>query len=157
MRIFNSNVSNVKSVLLCGSETRRMAEKNLSKLQTFINRCLHRILRVYWSYTISNVNLWKITEQASLTQQIMNRKSSWIGHTLRKPSDWVLWWNPQGKRRRDRLRNSWRSNTERIVASKYLDNDRFLIVTRELITWEIANLKMCQEKAKLKSQVEWMA
>ena len=74
MRIFNSNVSNVKSVLLCGSETRRMAEKNLSKLQTFINRCLHRILRVYWSYTISNVNLWKITGQASLTQQIMNRK-----------------------------------------------------------------------------------
>ena len=29
-----------------------------------------------------------------------------------------------------------------------LDNDRFLIVTRELITREIANFKMCQEKAR---------
>lgn len=30
-----------------------------------------------------------------------------------------------------------------------LDNDRFLVVTRELIILGIANLKMCQEKAKL--------
>ena len=41
LRIFNSNV---KSVLLYGSETWRMTEKTVSKLQTFINRCLRRIL-----------------------------------------------------------------------------------------------------------------
>ena len=29
-----------------------------------------------------------------------------------------------------------------------LHNDRFLILTRELITREIANLKMCQEKVR---------
>jgi len=44
IRIFNSNI---KSVLLYGSETWRMIEKRESKLQTFINRCLRRILGNY--------------------------------------------------------------------------------------------------------------
>ena len=44
IRIFNSNI---KSVLLYGSETWRMIEKRESKLQTFINRCLRRILGIY--------------------------------------------------------------------------------------------------------------
>ena len=44
IRIFNSNV---KSLLLYGSETWRMTEKTLSKLQTFINRCLRRILGIF--------------------------------------------------------------------------------------------------------------
>ena len=39
--------SNVKSVLLYGSEIWRMIEETLSKLRTFINRCLRRILRTH--------------------------------------------------------------------------------------------------------------
>ena len=45
IRIFNSNV---KPVLLYGSETWRMTEKTVLKLQTFLNRCLRRILQIYW-------------------------------------------------------------------------------------------------------------
>ena len=49
MRIF---MLNVKSVLFYGCETRRMTEKTVSKLppklQTSINRCLRRILRIHW-------------------------------------------------------------------------------------------------------------
>ena len=66
LRIFNSNV---KSVLLCGSETWRMTEKTMSKLQTFINRCLRRILGVYLPATISkkknkkNANLWELQDK----------------------------------------------------------------------------------------------
>ena len=44
LRIINSNV---KSVLLYGSETWRMTERTVSKLQTFLNRCLRRILGMY--------------------------------------------------------------------------------------------------------------
>ena len=58
IRIFNSNV---KPVLLYGSETWRMTEKTVSKLQTFINRCLRRILQIYWPDTISNATLWETT------------------------------------------------------------------------------------------------
>ena len=40
------------------------------------------------------------------------KKIKWIGHTLRKEDGEipkaVLLWNPQGKRKRGRPRNSWR-------------------------------------------------
>ena len=39
----------------------------------------------------------------------------WIGHTLRKPTNSItrsaLQWNPQGKRRVGRPRNTWKRNT----------------------------------------------
>ena len=95
MRIFNSNAT---SVLLYGCETWRMTEKTVSKLQTFINRCLRRILRIYWPSTIGNFNLWEATGQEPVKQQIMSKKWTWIGHTLRRPMDCIarqaLWWNP---------------------------------------------------------------
>ena len=44
------------------------------------------------------------------------RRWRWIGHTLRKPSTNItrqaLFWNPQGKRKRGRPRNSWRRDLE---------------------------------------------
>lgn len=45
VRIFNSNV---KSVLLYGSETWRMTKKTLQKIQTFINICLRCIFKIRW-------------------------------------------------------------------------------------------------------------
>ncbi|KAK7112380.1 hypothetical protein V1264_011846 [Littorina saxatilis] len=43
LRIFNSNV---KSVLLYGSETWRMTKVTQQKIQTFINTCLRRIFKI---------------------------------------------------------------------------------------------------------------
>ena len=62
-------ISNVKPILLCGSETWRMTEKTVSKLQTFVNRCLRRILQIYWPDTISNATLW---DYRSTTHQRTN-------------------------------------------------------------------------------------
>ena len=45
LRIFTTNV---KSVLIYGSQTRRVARSISSKLQTFIKKCLRRILKIYW-------------------------------------------------------------------------------------------------------------
>ena len=45
IRIFNSNV---KSALLCGSETWRLTKKIITQLQTFTNRRLRYILGVWW-------------------------------------------------------------------------------------------------------------
>ena len=43
--------------------------------------------------------------------QIRKRKWGWLGHTLRKQIDDItrqaLEWNPQGKRSRGRLKNTW--------------------------------------------------
>jgi hypothetical protein len=44
--------------------------------------------------------------------QVRKRKWGWLGHTLRKTpvnlTRQALEWNPQGKRRRGRPKNTWR-------------------------------------------------
>ncbi|RUS88701.1 hypothetical protein EGW08_003516 [Elysia chlorotica] len=118
LRIFNTNV---KSVLLYGSETWRTTKTNTTKLQTFINRCLKYILKVRWPQTISNEELWRRSEQTPIDIQIKKRKWVWIGHTLRKPSTDItrqsLEWNPQGKRKVGRPKQTWRRSMEAEIRS----------------------------------------
>ncbi|XP_052256763.1 uncharacterized protein LOC127861966 [Dreissena polymorpha] len=82
------------------------------KVQTFINNCLRRILRIHWPKTISNEDLWQQIKQGPIDIQINKRRWGWIGHTLRKPATSItrkaLSWNPQGKCKRRRPKNSWR-------------------------------------------------
>lgn len=112
LQIFNSNV---KTTLLYGSESWKTTTTILNKLQTFINRCLRRLLGIYWPNTISNANLWELTKQDTIEIQIRRRKWKWIGHTLRRKKSitkLALTWNPQGKRKRGRPRTTWRRTTE---------------------------------------------
>ena len=108
--------SNVKPVLLYGSETWRTTKTMLRKIQTFINTCLRRIYKIRWPEMIPNEDLWEQAGQEPVAMQILKRKWGWIGHTLRKPASsitrQVLTWNPQGRRKRGRPRNSWRRDTE---------------------------------------------
>ena len=88
----------------------------LRKIQTFINTCLRRIYNIRWSEMIPNEDLWERAGQEPVAKQILKRKWGWIGHTLRKPASSItrqaLNWNPRGKRKRGRPRNSWRRDTE---------------------------------------------
>ena len=113
IRIFNTNV---KCVLLYGSETWRTIKSNIHKLQTFINRCLRNIINIRWPDVISNTDLWDKTGQSPIEVEISKRKWGWIGHTLRKsPSNvtkQALNWNPQGKRKVGRPKQTWRRSTD---------------------------------------------
>jgi hypothetical protein len=51
MKIFSSNV---KSVLLYGCETWKVTKKIINSLQAFINKCLRRILRIFWPTVVTN-------------------------------------------------------------------------------------------------------
>ena len=101
IRLFNSNIL---SVLLYGCESWRVTKTNTSKLQVFINKCLRKILKVYWPDKISNEELWKRTDAKNVETTIKERKWKWIGHNLRKKdgsiSKEILDWNPQGTRKR---------------------------------------------------------
>ena len=113
IRFFNSNV---KSVLLYGAETWRTTTASVKKVQVFVNGCLRRILHIRWPDTVTNSELWKRTDQLPADEEIMKRRWRWIGHTLRKPANTItrqaLTWNPQGKRKRGRPRNTWRRDVE---------------------------------------------
>eukprot|EP00105_Crassostrea_gigas_P028092 XP_011449634.1 PREDICTED: uncharacterized protein LOC105343837 [Crassostrea gigas] len=119
LRILNSNV---KSVLLYGSETWSLTMANRKKLQSFLNRCLRNILQIWWPNKITNEDLWRRTNQFPIPQEIKKRKWKWIGHTLRKGRSNItcqaLQWTPQGKRKRGRPRLTWRRVLEKEMAEK---------------------------------------
>ena len=100
LRVFGSNV---KVVLLYGSETWRLTKGLEHKLQVFINKSLRNIhvLRIWWPRKISNKELWRLTGHRPIEQEIRQRAWEWIGHTLRRPDGHVvkraLEWNPQGQ------------------------------------------------------------
>jgi hypothetical protein len=98
LHIFNTNV---KAVLLYGCETWKNSRSITAKLQVFNNKCLGKILRIFWPDQIPNSAQWKHTNQLRIDLQVRKRKWGWLGHTLRKtPVDWTrqaLEWNPQGR------------------------------------------------------------
>ena len=112
-KIFNTNV---KAILLYGSETWRTTKQTSQKLQSFVNKCLRRILKISWTDRVTNEMLWELAGEEPIITQISKRKWRWIGHILRKPANSITRqvprWNPQGKRKRGRPRNSWRRGAE---------------------------------------------
>jgi hypothetical protein len=81
IKIFNACV---KSVLLYGCQTWLVTSCIQRKLQSFVNRCLHYILRIWWPRTITNEEMWQDTGKSDINMEIRKRKFGWIGHTLRK-------------------------------------------------------------------------
>ena len=113
LRIFRSNV---KSVLLYGSKSWKVTNQITNRLQVFVNRCLRRILNIYWPETMSNEQLRKTAKEDSIKNQTRRRKWNWLGHTLRKTERsterQALDWNPQGDRKRGRPEQSSRRTIE---------------------------------------------
>jgi len=130
IRIFNACVN---SVLLYGCENWLVTNEIQRKIQTFVNRCLRYILRIWWPNIISNKGLWKVTGQEDINLEIRTRKCRWIGQTLRKEDGEVpkaaLLWNPQENRKRGRPKNSWRISVIK-EAGRSWNELRFLAADR---------------------------
>ena len=71
IRIFNACV---KSVLLYGC-TWLVTNEIQRKTQTFANRCLRHVLRIWWPNIISNKYLRKVTGQEDINVEIRKRKN----------------------------------------------------------------------------------
>ena len=136
IRILNTNV---KCVLLYGSETWRTIKSNIHKLQTFINRCLRNIINIRWPDVISNADLWDKTGQSPIEVEINKRKWGWIGHTLRKsPSNvtkQALDWNPQQKRKVGRPKQTWRRSTDAEMKAIGMTRAQLKRTSRNRVRW----------------------
>ena len=147
IRIFNTMV---KPVLLYGSETWRTTATNIKNIQSFRNKCLRRILGVHWPEKISNLNLWQQTRQKPVEQEILQRRWRWIGHTLRKPTSsttrHALIWNPQGKRKRGRPRNTWRRDLEADTKELGLTWGRLERLAQDRDAWRTLVGGLCPRK-----------
>ena len=92
MKICLSN-SNVKSVLLYGAATWTTTNTTIKKVQTFINKCLRRILQIHWPDTISNIDLWERTHQLTAGAETRRRPWGRNQHQLSPER-----WNPHDKK-----------------------------------------------------------
>ena len=147
LRIFSSNV---KSVLLYGSETWRVTKTSSSKVQTFVNGCIRQILRLRWFDKVSNTDLWSMSNQQPIDIQIRRRKWRWIGHTLRKATSnttkMALEWNPQGKRKRGRPKQSWRRSVMAELKSSEMTWGEAKIAARDRRRWKNAVEALCSTR-----------
>jgi len=109
-----------------------MEESITAKLQVFTNKCVRKILRIFWPNQITNIALWKRTNQPRIDLQIRKCKWGWLGHTLRKSSDDIarqtLEWNPQGKWGRGWPKNTW----WRTVLEEAMNSVRWKILVEAL-------------------------
>ena len=113
LRIYNSNV---KSVLLYGSECWRIIQTDFNKLSAFHNTCLRKICKIFWPNKITNKDLYELTAQRDIRDEIKLRRWKWIGHVLRRDKNNIskvsLRWTPTGKRKRGRPKETWRRTVE---------------------------------------------
>jgi len=118
IRILNTNV---KSVLLYACETWKSTNQITRRLQIFVNKCIRQIMNIKWTDKITNEELWRITHQKSIENQIKRRKWNWIGHILCKETGAIqktaLDWNPQGYRRKRRPNRMWQRTIEDDIRS----------------------------------------
>ena len=110
LKIFRSNVV---SVLLYGSETRKVTKGDIRRLDVFLHSCLRRIFKIYWAEKISNINFRKRAEMDKISELVKVRRWTWIGHILRKDTNnnrrIALTWTPVWKRKRGRPKETWRT------------------------------------------------
>ena len=68
--------------------------------------------RISWPTKVSNEELLSRCEQECTETILMRRRQKWIGHVLRRNKDdnttTALHWIPERKRKRVRLKNTWR-------------------------------------------------
>ena len=130
---------NVLSILLYGSESWKMTKTINYRLEVFQNRCLHKILKIFWPNTISNAELHRRTSTQPITLEIKRCKWQWIGHVLRMPQTALvrtaLRWTPDGKRMRGRPKETWRRTVEREMKQHNLTWGKLKKTSRDRLQW----------------------
>ena len=109
--------SNVRTVLLYGAECWKMTKNDIQKCETFQNKCLRRILKVFWPTKMSNSELREKANITSIEETVKTKRWKYIGHILRRKTDdnrrVALQWAPEGKRKRGRPKETWRRMVEK--------------------------------------------
>jgi len=147
--IFNTNV---KSELIYACETWKTINQLTRELQIFVNKCLRRIMNIKWTDKISNEELWRITHQKSIENQIKRRKWNWIGNTLRKETGAIektaLDWNPQGYRRRGRPKRTWRRAIEDEIRNTRRSWNEAKGIAGDRNAWKLFMDALCSKRSK---------
>jgi len=109
-------------------------------------------MNIKWTDKITNEELWRITHQKSIDNQIKRRKWNWIGHTLRKETGEIektaLDWNPQGYRRRGRPQRTWRRTIQDEIRSIRRSWNDVKGIAGDSNVWKLFMDALCSTRSK---------
>ncbi|KAJ8355781.1 hypothetical protein SKAU_G00185750 [Synaphobranchus kaupii] len=129
MRLYKSNV---KSILLYGSESWQVVKTDLRRVEVFHNGCLRRSRNVFWPNKISNHQLYNKTGSRSITKE--STQTSEMDRIPGVALRWTPWkektWKAQNHLAPDGDRRTW---TERGGESPM---KRVFIVVSDDESWE---------------------
>ncbi|VDO92268.1 unnamed protein product [Schistosoma margrebowiei] len=95
----------------------------------------------------SNSLLWERTNQLPAEEKIRKRRWKWIGHTLRKSSNCitrqVLTWNPEGKRKRGRPKNTLRRIIEADMKTMNYNWTGLERIAQDRVGWRMLVSGLC--------------
>ncbi|VDP23381.1 unnamed protein product [Schistosoma margrebowiei] len=130
-----------------GTETWRTTKTTIKEVQVFINSCLRKILNIHWPDTISNSLLWERTNQLPAEEEIRKRRWKWIGNTLRKSSNCItrqaLSWNPEGKCKRGRLKNTLHREIEADMKRMNRNLKEMERIAQDSVGWRMLVSGLC--------------
>ena len=90
-------------------------------LEVFQNKCLRRILHIFWLNKITNAELHDRTGMLPISLEVEKRRWRWIGHVNKNATDIYSKSNhaldPAGNRMRERPKDTWRRSVERQMKS----------------------------------------
>jgi hypothetical protein len=93
-----------------------------------------------------------VLENKDLENQIKRRKGNWVGHTLRKEAVPIektpLDWNPQGYRKRGRLKRTWRRTIEDEIRSTGRSWNEVKGVAGDHKAWKLFTDALCSTRSK---------
>ncbi|VDO69503.1 unnamed protein product [Schistosoma margrebowiei] len=130
-----------------GAETWRTTTTTIKNVKVLINSCLQRICNIHWPDIISNSLLWERTYQLPAEEEIRKRRWKWIGHALRKSSNCItrqdLTWNPEGRRKRGKSKNTLRREIERGIKRMNNKWEEMKSIALDRVGWRMLVSGLC--------------
>ena len=91
-------------------------------------------------------------DKPSSNREILKRRWGWLGHTLRKPNTNItrqaLTWNPQGKRKRGRPKNTWRRDLEADITQTGLSWKQLERIAQDRRRWRDVVHGLCARRSQ---------
>ncbi|VDP50392.1 unnamed protein product [Schistosoma margrebowiei] len=106
-----------------------------------------RIFNTNVKAVLLNSLLWERTNQLPAEEEIRKRRWKWIGHTLRKSSNCItrqaLTWNPEGKRKRGKPKNTLRRLIEADMKTMKYNWTELVRIAQDRVAWRMLVSGLC--------------
>jgi hypothetical protein len=120
------------------------------RVESFHNKCLRKICRIFWPNIISNRDLYTLTGSQSIVGEIKRRRFRWLGHVFRMEESRIpkvaLRWTPPGKRKRGRPKTTWRRTVMAELKERDLTWGQAQHVARDRARWRELTEALCPRR-----------